>query len=183
MKSGRRQRRLTEDERVLWSTVARSVSPLPGKAVPDPASEGRGQGSPAADPPPLQRRQAEIPYHARPRPGAPPSPIDRPTRRKIASGRIGIDATVDLHDLTQAQAHETLAAFLRRAQAAGLRHVLVITGKGLSSGEAGVLRKAVPAWLRTAAFRDVVSGLDLAAPHHGGSGAIYVRLRRRRMAS
>jgi len=58
--------------------------------------------------------------------------------------------------------------------------VLVITGKGSSSGGDGVLRRAVPAWLSTPAFRMLVSSHDHAARNHGGSGALYVRLRRSR---
>ena len=69
--------------------------------------------------------------------------------------------------------------FLSRAHAGGVRYVLVITGKGTSKGGDGVLKRMVPAWLSTAPFRMLVSSHDHAARHHGGSGAIYIRLRRR----
>jgi DNA-nicking Smr family endonuclease len=42
-----------------------------------------------------------------------------------------------------------------------------------------VLKRAVPGWLATAPFRGLVSSHDHAARHHGGAGALYVRLRRR----
>jgi len=59
-----------------------------------------------------------------------------------------------------------------------LRHVLVITGKGSSSGSEGILRQAVPHWFSTPAFRILVSAYEDAARRHGGHGPLYVRLRR-----
>jgi DNA-nicking Smr family endonuclease len=90
--------------------------------------------------------------------------------------------------LRQAEAHLALAAFLRRAQGRGHRIVLVVTGKG--SGEPGehlfegrgVLRRLVPHWLRLPEMRALVLGFEEAAPQHGGSGALYIRLRRRHPA-
>ena len=58
----------------------------------------------------------------------------------------------------------------------GLRHVLVITGKGASFGSDGVLRQAVPSWFSTPLFKPYVSAYEDAARHHGGQGALYVRL-------
>jgi DNA-nicking Smr family endonuclease len=173
-------RRLSEEDRRLWSSVARSVTPLFGKSPPEAAEAEAPPQRPEEKPSPLARPQLEIPFEPKARPGPPqPAQIDRPTRRKLAAGRLPIDATVDLHDLTQEEAHGRLLSFLHRASAGGMRHVLVITGKGTTSGS-GVLRRAVPVWLRTAAFADLVSGFEQAARHHGGSGAIYVRLSRRR---
>lgn len=164
---------------MLWSSVARTVTPLPGKKIAgiDPPDADTAPERDKARP--LDRAQREIPYVPERRRAAPaPSAIDHPTRRKIARGRISIDATLDLHDLSRDEAYRRLRAFLHTAHATGLRHVLVITGKGTAQG--GVLRLSVPAWLGTAPFRELVSGFDIAARHHGGSGAIYVRLRRRR---
>ena len=69
-------------------------------------------------------------------------------------------------------------AYLSRAQGAGLRHVLGITGKGSSPSSEGVLRRAVPGWLSTPPFAGLVSGYSAASRQHGGDGALYVRLRR-----
>jgi DNA-nicking Smr family endonuclease len=104
--------------------------------------------------------------------------LDRPTHEKLAKGRLPIEGRVDLHGMSQEQAYSLLLSFLHRAHAGGVRYVLVITGKGSSSGGEGVLRRAVPAWLSTAPFRPLVSSHDHAARNHGGAGALYVRLRR-----
>ena len=82
--------------------------------------------------------------------------------------------------LKEVRAHRALLGFLQRAHHEGLTFVLVITGKGSSSGGDGVLRRAVPAWLSTPAFRPLVSSHDHAARNHGGAGALYIRLRRAR---
>jgi DNA-nicking Smr family endonuclease len=100
-------------------------------------------------------------------------------RDKIAKGRVSIGGRVDLHGMTQSEAHNLLLAFLRTAHDRGLRYVLVITGKGSSSGGDGVLKRSVPDWLATGPFRLLVSGYDEAARHHGGGGALYVRMRRK----
>jgi DNA-nicking Smr family endonuclease len=89
--------------------------------------------------------------------------------------------------MRQSEAHAALHRFLVRAQERGYGMVLVITGKGGAaeagngpSGERGVLRRMVPHWLRLADLRPLVLGFEESSPHHGGSGALYVRLRRRR---
>lgn len=113
-------------------------------------------------------------------PGGGPGTIDRPTARKLARRRLPIEDRIDLHGMDQDTAHGTLLAFLHRARAAGLRHVIVITGKGRGGENSGVLRRAVPRWLGTEPFRDLVSGTREAARNDGGAGALYLKLRRAR---
>lgn len=176
-----RRRVLTSDERVLWSTVTKSVAPLrsgsprsktaadeiPAEAAQQPRSVPR-----AAKPEMLARAAATKP--------APP-PLDRRLKKRVARGREPIDARIDLHGLTQAQAHAALLRFLRAASARDARLVLVITGKGKQGeGERGVLRRHVPLWLGLPEFRALVAGLEDAHIVHGGEGALYVRLRRAR---
>jgi DNA-nicking Smr family endonuclease len=104
----------------------------------------------------------------------------------LRRGRQGIEARIDLHGMRQDEAHAVLRGFLRRSQGAGLKVVLVVTGKGGAAaedapfGERGVLRRVVPHWLRLPDLRPLVVGFEEAAPHHGGAGALYVRLRRAR---
>ena len=119
---------------------------------------------------------------------APLAPLERRLRRALARGRVAVDAALDLHGMTQAQAHRALRAFLLAAQARGLRLAVVVTGKGGAKlgldgatrfDEPGVLRRLVPHWLREPHLRGVVLGFEEAGRAHGGAGALYVRLRRR----
>ena len=100
-------------------------------------------------------------------------------RARVARGKEPIDARLDLHGLTQAQAHSALLRFLRNANARDARLVLVITGKG-RGGELGVLKRQVPQWLGLPEFRAFVVGFEDAHVSHGGEGALYVRVRRAR---
>ena len=153
----------------------------PPEPEPEPAPPSRsGEPAPKAAPmmpPPSQK------------PAVPPlAPVERQTLVALRRGKRKVDGVIDLHGMRQAEAHDTLLAFLRRSQGAGHAVVLVITGKGgAGSGdgwleERGVLRRVVPHWLRLPDLRSLVLGFDEASPHHGGSGALYVRLRRRRSA-
>ncbi|MDB5532724.1 MAG: mismatch repair protein MutS [Hyphomicrobiales bacterium] len=119
-------------------------------------------------------------------PPPPLAPLERRMRQRITRGNLPIDATLDLHGMHQAVAHAELISFLHRAQAAGARVVLVVTGKGLTKQvsdadqwrEPGVLRRNTPHWLRSPQLRSVVVGFEEASVRHGGAGALYVRLRR-----
>lgn len=169
---------LSGEDRILWNRVARTTVPLPGKAVEEEVAP------PDAVPEPLLKslEQGQDPAPPRPRreDGRPRTPLalDAPTREKLARGRLPIEARIDLHGMTQSEAHALLLSFLQRAHMLGVRHVLVITGKGASFGSDGVLRRAVPAWFATPAFRPLVGGFEEAARTHGGGGALYVRIRR-----
>lgn len=178
-----RDKELSKEDRVLWGKVARSVTPLPGRPADRTMPEAEDFAAlldPAPAPPPRPAAERGEPPPTRQKPGGPARPpaIDAPTRQKLARGRLPIEGKVDLHGLTQSEAHTLLLSFLHRAYAGGRRHVLVVTGKGSSLGSDGILRRAVPAWLATPPFRALVSGHELAARRHGGAGAIYVRLRR-----
>ncbi|HXD44140.1 MAG TPA: Smr/MutS family protein [Pseudolabrys sp.] len=175
-----RRRTLSYDERVLWTTVTKSVAPMHGE-LPDEDDSARPPEQPAP------KRVPRAPAPAAPSPApvkAPPAlqPLDRRTRQRVARGREQIDARIDLHGLTQAEAHAALSRFLHAASARGARLVLVITGKGGrgGDGERGVLRRQVPQWLALPDFRAFVIGFEDAHTAHGGEGAMYVRLRRRR---
>lgn len=174
---------LTREDRVLWTRVARTAKPLPGKTVPEedeaeaPAEPPRAKAA-AVKAPPGQSPRPEI---ATPGRNA-PRKMDASTREKIARGRLAIAGRVDLHGLRQEEAHMLLLSFLRRAYEADRRYLLVITGKGSSPASEGILRRAVPQWFATAPFRQLISGYEEASRQHGGEGAIYVRLRRREQA-
>ncbi|MDF2116943.1 Smr/MutS family protein [Roseiarcaceae bacterium H3SJ34-1] len=190
--STRHKRLLARHEIELWNLVTRHVKPFrEAKPVePPPAEEAK---LPAVPPPPgkMERpaKKGQLIKANKPVPVPPPpalAPLERRMRQRLTRGRLPIDATLDLHGMHQAVAHAELVSFLHRAQAAGARVVLVITGKGLtkqsSDGgewrEPGVLRRNTPHWLRSPQLRSVVVGFEEASVRHGGAGALYVRLRR-----
>ena len=181
-----RLRRLSQEEIALWIEVAKSVARrrgavLPTLAAPRPAAAP----APAVDEPPPPAPASTKPH----RPAGPPplAPIERRLKRDLARGRAAVDSALDLHGMTQAEAHHALRGFLVQAQMQGFRLVIVITGKGARTPqndedwfhETGVLRRLVPHWLRDPDLRMIVLGFEEAGPAHGGAGALYVRLRRR----
>lgn len=190
-KKGHR-RKLSDEETILWHRVGRTVTPLrdrplvPSSSIEDAEREFREamNGKKQARQHPAQETDIKSPFmHDRAPPAPKPKPrvephIDRPTTRKIAKGRIAIDASIDLHAMTQDLAYDRLYAFLADQRSRGARHVLVVTGKGRSLGSEGVLKRMVPIWLNGAPFAGLVSGYSSASRHHGGEGAIYVRLRK-----
>ena len=94
---------------------------------------------------------------------------------------MAVEARLDLHGMSQLEAHERVCRFLEAARNKGCRAVLVITGKGRrEDGGIGVLRIAVPRWLNEPPLRDWIKAFDYAAPRDGGEGALYILLRRRK---
>lgn len=179
-RSPRGNRPLSPEEKKLWRQVARTLTPLPGKSLPGDEADEMPPAPPATKmtepPPPMQTAPAALRA-----PAAMPAlvPLDRRMRQKVARGKAGIDARIDLHGMTQDQAHSQLRRFLGSAQKNGYRLVLVITGKGGRSGSGeGVLRRMVPLWLERAEFRTLVIGFEEAHVGHGGAGALYVRIRK-----
>ncbi|MEW9806177.1 Smr/MutS family protein [Mesorhizobium marinum] len=169
---------LSDEDRVLWNLVARSTRPLKGRSAPAPepaASAVQDKVAPATESRPPAAAAAPTlakSLHLR-------HALDRPTLDKLSRGKLPIEGRVDLHGMTQSEAHALLLSFLKRAHDRGVRYVLVITGKGFSSGGDGILKRQVPAWLATPPFRALVSSHDVSARHHGGEGALYLRIRRK----
>ena len=199
--SRRRARPLTEEENKLWRAVVKDAKPLPRRrrksAVEIPLAEAAELA--AIVPPPIRTAPAAPlpPKVAKTRAPEPPllTGLDRRVSQRLARGQMEVEATLDLHGHSQHEAHEALLSFLSRSRARGLRCVLVITGKGASPyarhtlhgasfyevpERQGVLRSAVPRWLEEAAFRIHLSGFQPAHPKHGGGGAFYIWLRRKR---
>ncbi len=184
---GGKKRGMTGEDRALWDEIAKSIRPLPGRrtkigdepealSVEDQTAKGIEKRKRPLSPAPAVKRP----------PSAPPlAPIDRKLKTKLSRGSAEIDAKLDLHGHTQAEAKSRLLSFLQNAQAREHALVLVITGKGKRSeeswsSEGGVLKRQVPLWLSLPEFRALVIGFEEASIRHGGAGALYIRVRRRR---
>jgi DNA-nicking Smr family endonuclease len=177
-----RRRPLSDEERTLWTGFVRSIKPLREARHPADSAEPVAGGDKRKPVPPRRPAAgAEKPVAAK---SPPLAPLGRRLKQRVARGREPIDARLDLHGHTQAQAHAALLRFLQRAQADGARTALVVTGKGAGKAahphERGVLKRQVPMWLSLPEFRSLVVGFEVAHTGHGGEGALYVRLRRAR---
>ncbi|PQO24445.1 DNA mismatch repair protein MutS [Rhodobacteraceae bacterium WD3A24] len=198
----RRPRRLHPEEAELWRKVKATATPL-HPAGPKPVKPPEEPAPPAAEAPPRARTPVE-PFEIGQRAGEtapPPETSARPGRRpadsaprmdrkafvRMSRGRIDPEARIDLHGMTQDQAHGALVGFIARSHRQGMRLVLVITGKGRGEDDdgpiprrPGILRRAVPQWLRGAPLGPMVLEVRQAHRRHGGEGAYYVYLRRAR---
>lgn len=102
--------------------------------------------------------------------------IQQRVLRKFRRGQYAIEAELDLHGRVVAEARELVSVFLRQAQASGKRVVRIIHGKGLSSeGKLPILKGKVNSWLRQ---KDAVLAFCSARQNDGGTGAVYVLLKR-----
>lgn len=194
----RKPRGLTEDEKTLWSEVAKRTERLEKARVELPIQKpkkvpkvsnpraplspfkigAKSSGKPVKHDvlPALSDRLANAPVQ-----------MDHKSFGKMKRGKLSPEGRIDLHGMTLAQAHPALNAFIMSAHAKGKRLVLVITGKGKNKDDLGpipvrlgVLRHQVPQWLSQAPVSSVVLQVSEAHGKHGGGGAFYVYLRRKR---
>ncbi len=180
----RRKAHLSDEERALWAHVAQSIRPLPGRKMPKVEPLATAQTSVKLEG--LSIGGALEPVQ---RPGIKPLvPLERRMRQRVTRGQSPIDGVLDLHGMRQDEAHRALLNFIHRKVHEGAIVVMVITGKGGLSMNSergwpttdgrGVLKRLVPHWLSDPGQRRYVLGFEDAAQHHGGTGALYVRLRR-----
>lgn len=186
----RKTRRLSAEEEGLWRKVAETATPLnPTKKaeMPFTKSAKAEPKRPAYIPPAF--RIGEKPSTGETRITVQDQPVrmDRKAFTRLKRGKSKPEARIDLHGMTAATAHTALTAFLLRAYSDGKRLVLVITGKGkhVDDGDpvprrTGVLRQQLPHWLDQPPLRQIVLQTTPAHQRHGGSGAFYVYLNRRR---
>ena len=214
---GRRGRTLGPEEAKLWAAAMKDTRPLAGRSlpeVPEPPEITPGAATPAAaaaaarapfidqvrpaelTPPPLEKRaRPAVSVAERGLDATRLDTLDGSTADKLRRGRMPIEARLDLHGLTQDDAWRELEGFLARAEAAGRRSLLIITGTGLRSRlrdedddlpfrmdqrRPGVLRDSLPRWLSAPHNRPRVLAWSPAQQRDGGAGAFYVLLRRRR---
>jgi DNA-nicking Smr family endonuclease len=192
-------RHLRPEEAALWEVIAARTQPLHPKrkaAAPSEAAQPLPKVPEPKDPiPPFaigEKAGSQPRTHDLARPlsaalaGAPVA-MDRKAHRKLTRGKLSPEARIDLHGMTLSAAHPALMRFIADAHARGLRLVLVITGKGRERDafgpiptRTGVLKHQVPQWLTSGALRPLVLQVTEAHRTHGGTGAYYVYLRRRK---
>lgn len=182
-KRTRDPRVLSAEEKRLWKLVNKDTKRL-HKSEGDEESES---SAPKAQKPAPEIKVRRTQYIAPPEKIQSTEPvraageyagIDRNTAEKFRKGNYAIDATLDLHGMTAANAYEALARFIHSHSRRESRCLLVVTGKG-TRGE-GVLKKSLPLWLSHGDLSPMVLAFDVAKAKHGGSGAYYVLLRRKR---
>ncbi len=122
--------------------------------------------------------------------------LDRRSGERLRKGQMPVEAKLDLHGMTQVGAHAAVARLIETQHAAGKRCVLIVTGKGgnasdplrpksvpgrftFSAGR-GVLKEALPRWLNEPRLRARIIAVSPASRAHGGEGAVYVLLKRKR---
>lgn len=206
----RRPAALSAEDRAIWQRLASTLDRVSGTVRPEPitppdAAPAAVSGQIARDqtprpspaplqplrPPLMPRTRVEPAVRVmrapgdRPEPPAPDTPgLDRNTARRLARGQRSPDAVLDLHGMTADRAHAALNRFIHDSANAGLRCVLVVTGKGRGEDGGhrgdGVLRRETPRWLGVAPLAARVVGVFEAHPRHGGAGALYVYLKRQR---
>jgi DNA-nicking Smr family endonuclease len=188
----RKKRALTEDEQHLWNKVIKQVETI--EAMPPLIITPSAK--PAKVDAPREIKPFKIGAKTKPKSVVPamPSFVDRPSQtspnmdrrnfQRLLKGQLEIDATLDLHGLTADQARAQLQTFIQNANRMGNRLLLIITGKGNKKSvdefgrpRSGVLKSGVPEWLKTS---DAVLQVTQAHGKHGGGGAYYVYLRRKR---
>jgi DNA-nicking Smr family endonuclease len=176
-------------ERELWRTAMRDVRPLRGHKAAKPKTED----APSAPPKPTEpKAKAAKPAAAAQPPPPPPKPtppelalgriadVDKRLAERLRRGQLPIEGKLDLHGLTQQEAHDQLSGFIALSQKQGRRCILVVTGKGAWREGAGILREMVPRWLNERLNRARVLAIAQAQPQHGGAGALYILLKRLR---
>jgi DNA-nicking Smr family endonuclease len=167
-------RRLSAEERALWRRVVESVRPLHevAEVVEEPA--------PAPPAPAAARPARPIPAPAGK--AAPGITLDGTWDRRLSRGLVSPDRILDLHGHSLATAHGMLDHRLEQAITTGDRLLLLITGKPRSGGteRRGAIRAAVGDWLAASRHAAGIAAVRNAHPRHGGSGALYIVLRRRK---
>jgi DNA-nicking Smr family endonuclease len=173
-------RRLAPEERALWEKVIASVRPL----YPDKREQAEPP-PPGPEPAPAVAKASPAPARpVPPRKAKPGTTLDASWDRRLAQGLVQPDLTVDLHGHNLATAYDLLDRRLDQAVSSGARLLLLITGKP-PQGEGrpvqrGAIRAAVGDWLAASRHAGDIAAVRGAHRRHGGSGALYIILRRRR---
>ena len=192
-------RGLSEDEAAAWAKLAQSVTPMDGRAVPKVVPKGADK-TPAKMPiRPAENSMAAMLSKAprTPRQPAPKSVLQPPSQswqtgldgsweKKLRSGQVAPDFTLDLHGHNLDSAHARLESGMMQARAMDARVVLLIAGKlrPVDAADRGTRRGAIRAkildWLAAGPHGSAIAAVRKAHRRHGGEGALYLILKRRR---
>ena len=165
----------------LLAHVFRDVQPLPGRKITNSPPIKFGPRKPSSSASPVLKTQGKGSHDTKLpniQHGDAPG-LDKRTAQRLRRGKINVEAQLDLHGFKQDEAHMALNRFLTQSSNVGHRCVLVITGKGALSQGGGVLRKMVPLWLNENTNRKFVLSFTYSTPADGGTGAIYILLKRK----
>jgi len=187
------KRSVSREEASLWRQVTGDVEPIDSPPPKTPKKRPASDKAKETKRPPVKMATTTAPPPAPPTPPVTtikakqhpelvpgkPTGLDKRNAQRLKRGQLRPEARVDLHGMTQSQAHAELNNFIAECRMADCRTVLVITGKG-SVREGGVLRRMVPHWLNQPPLREMVIAIEQATPRDGGAGAYYLLLRRRR---
>jgi DNA-nicking Smr family endonuclease len=164
-------RHLSAEEQALWQKVVRSVRPLHG--LPARVEVSEPPAPRLASPPPALRAAAPK--------AAPGETLDSSWDRRLSRGLVQPDRIVDLHGHSLATAYDLLDRRLEQAATTGDRVLLLVTGKARAGTERrGAIRAAVGDWLAASRHAGHIAAVRGAHPRHGGAGALYIVLRRKR---
>lgn len=176
-------RRLSPEERALWDKVVASVKPLHRGAAATPEAPPAVQAAPAVRATARQPVEPPKERKATTRPG-PGVTLDGGWDKRLSRGLVQPDSTVDLHGHNLATAYDLLDRQLDRAIAHGARVLLLVTGKPPTDDRRpvgrGAIRAAVGDWLAASRHAGDIAAVRGAHPRHGGTGALYIVLRRKR---
>ena len=182
---------MQDDDKKLWHWVLKGVKPLKNRskskpsAVDQKGAEGIKKQQKNTSSPSNQKTRRSF-LHPKSEPLSSDkhrsTDMDKRTFDRFKKGKRPIDHTVDLHGLTQAEAHQMLIKTIQNCYAKKKRNILIITGKGRRSGQGGgVLKRMLPQWLGDrVVFGDKILSVPPARDKDGGGGAFYVLLRRQR---
>lgn len=183
-----------DPDAALWAAYARQVEKLEhdqADIIRQPkARPGSSAKNKSPETPPASKEKTES-RHIQQKDNESLPQLDRRTEQRLRQGKMPIDYTLDLHGMTQDQAHRALKAAIEQSYAAGHRTLLVITGKGAPRGlpfdfdaapgsSKGVLKQKVPVWLGSPPLKSMILRFVTARPDHGGEGALYVYLRKQK---
>ena len=180
-------RRLSPEEAALWRQVSESVRALIDR-VPLPLAGGvRGGAALPKLALPLTRGIAHRPLAQAAGDKRPSNTLDGSWDRKIGTGQLTPERTIDLHGHNLASAHHRLDRGLEEAVRDGVRVILLVTGRAARSGGSridlpmrGIIRESIGDWLAVSRHKNAIAAVRNAHPRHGGAGALYLILRRSR---